>query len=35
MATVHGPTKLGVLLGGIKLHETYLSHLKEFEKSLS
>lgn len=31
----HGPAKMDVLLGGIKLHETYLSHLKELQKDLS
>ncbi len=31
----HGPAKLDVLLGGIKLHETYLNHLKELEKNLA
>lgn len=31
----HGPARLEVLLGGIKLHETYLNHLKELQKELS
>jgi DNA-binding PadR family transcriptional regulator len=28
----HGRAKLDVLLGGIKLHEAYLDHLKELQK---
>lgn len=31
----HGPAKLEVLMGGIKLHETYLNHLKNLEKNLT
>lgn len=31
----HGPAKLDVLIGGIKLHETYLNHLKELAQDLS
>ena len=30
-----GPARLQVLLGGIKLHETFLNHLKELQKELS
>ena len=30
-----GPSKLDVLLGGIKLHEIYLAHLKELQQRLS
>jgi DNA-binding PadR family transcriptional regulator len=33
--TNHGHAKLEVLLGGIKLHETYLNHLKELQKDLT
>lgn len=31
----HSPARLDVLLGGIKLHESYLNHLKELQKDLS
>jgi DNA-binding PadR family transcriptional regulator len=31
----HGASKMDVLLGGIKLHETYLSHLEELQKNLT
>jgi DNA-binding PadR family transcriptional regulator len=31
----HSPGKLAVLLGGIKLHQAYLDHLKDLQKSLS
>jgi DNA-binding PadR family transcriptional regulator len=31
----HGPAKLQVLMGGIKLHETFLSHIKDLEKDLA
>jgi len=31
----HGPARLEVLMGGIKLHETYLNHLKDLEKNLA
>ena len=34
-AADHGPAKLDVLHGGIKLHETYLAHLSELERNLS
>ncbi len=34
-AGAHGRAKLDVLLGGIKLHETYLSHLEELARDLS
>jgi DNA-binding PadR family transcriptional regulator len=29
----HGAAKLDVLLGGIKLHEAYLNHVKELQKT--
>jgi len=31
----HSPAKLDVLMGGIKLHETFLNHLKDLEKDLT
>ena len=31
----HTPAKMDVLMGGIKLHETYLEHLKGLRKDLS
>jgi len=31
----HGPAKLDVLLGGIKLHKVYLDHLEELQRKLS
>jgi DNA-binding PadR family transcriptional regulator len=34
-ASTNRAAKLEVLLGGIKLHETYLNHLKELQKTLS
>jgi hypothetical protein len=33
--TDRGRAKLEVLLGGIKLHETYLNHLRELQKDLT
>lgn len=31
----HSSAKLDVLMGGIKVHETYLAHLKELQQNLS
>jgi hypothetical protein len=31
----HSPTKLDVLMGGIKIHETYLGFLRELLQDLS
>jgi len=31
----HGPAKLEVLLGGIKLHETFLDHINELQKKIT
>lgn len=34
-AAEHGAAKLEVLQGGIKIHETYLEHIRELEQNLS
>lgn len=34
-AKEHGDAKLDVLRGGLKIHQTYLAHLRELEQNLS